>query len=160
MNQRERHEIEGREQRHGATLGHDPEKWEPVSDRIAHQAGRWLCHHPVQTESPCPRTSPPAPSRWSRRPSARSRTSSVEDARQAARPRRRRAGRYPRSARAAARRQGARRVPLPARHAGVLDRSGEPLPQAEVRRGQEASCSSAPAACARRWRRRRRSTWG
>ena len=49
---------------------------------------------------------------------------------QAARPRRRRAGRHPRSARAAARRQGAGRVPLPARHAGVLDRSGEPLPQA------------------------------
>ena len=63
-------------------------------------------------------------------------------------------------ARIAARRQGAGRVPLPARHAGVLDRSGELLSQAEVRRRTSASCSSAPAACARRWRRRPRSAWG
>ena len=78
---------------------------------------------------------------------------------QAAWPRRYRAGRYPRPARIAARRQGARRVPLPARHAGILDRSGEPLSQAEVRRRTSASCSSAPAACAQPWRRRPRSAW-
>ena len=48
----------------------------------------------------------------------------IEQARQACRPRRRRAGRYPRHPRTAARRQGARRLPLPARHAGVLDRPG------------------------------------
>src|SRR5581483_12074377 len=49
----------------------------------------------------------------------------------------RRSGGYPRYPRAAARRQGAGRLSLPARDAGVLDRSAEPLSQAGIRARQE-----------------------
>ncbi len=68
--------------------------------------------------------------------------------------------RHPRHPRIAARGQGARRRPLPARHAGILDRSAEPLLQAGVRRRTRNTCSSAPAACARRLPRRPRTRMG
>src|ERR1043165_275371 len=51
--------------------------------------------------------------------------------------RRRRVRRYSGSARVAARGQDAGRLPCDPRHAGVLDRSGEPLPQAGFCAGQE-----------------------
>ena len=49
---------------------------------------------------------------------------------------------------------------LHARHAGILDRSGKPVSQADFRSRTRNSCSSAPADCARRSPRRPRSAWG